>query len=314
MEKSSISSGFDKLVESGMVQYDNNQEIITHAEGGLKVRTARNFGQYTPRKSYADHAQFQFVLTSALTRKPTIQLQRPDALQVEDAEKFLDGSDIGTAGFELGSIGSTHFVVANRFSYAKPHLMLLTSDGHKRQYDPLNESDLGAAWTLLDAIDGDATVFFNCGRDGGCSRLHKHMQLIPTPAHTFASFLDSEGGEEPSVPFRWFYRRLEPQHVTPADLGRVYNDLLAQATSVAEGLAEHADSAPPGAACPHNMVLTKRWMVVIPRRRAAVNKQAGANSMGMLGYIAIATRDEIDGWVRRGLVESLKVLGVPKEE
>lgn len=61
------------------------------------------------------------------------------------------------------------------------------------------------------------------------------------------------------------------------------------------------------------MVFTKRWMVMLPRRRTGINKEAGANAMGMLGYIAIAIKYEIGIWMRLGLKETLGQLGVPKE-
>lgn len=191
--------------------------------------------------------------------------------------------------------------------------MLLASDGHRRQFEPLYESDLEAAWTTLIAIGKDYVVFYNCGQDGGCSRLHKHMQLIPMPKNSLAAFLDTEDGREPSVPFEWFYRRFDYQQATPASLATVYTELLQQATRVEGGRSEHADSAPPGAACPHNMILTKRWIIVIPRRRAGINKEAGANAMGMIGHIATATQEEINNWVRLGPTEILKGLGVPRQ-
>lgn len=190
--------------------------------------------------------------------------------------------------------------------------MLLTSDGHRKQYEPLLESDFEAAWTVLTTLDRDYIAFFNCGRDGGCSRLHKHLQLIPRPTGGFATFLDSEGGKEPNVPFQWFYRRFDPLGVTPADLTQVYTHLLSQATEAGAGRSEHADSAPDGAACPHNMILTKQWIIVIPRRRAAINKEAGVNALGMIGIIAVATKNEISGWAKLGLTGALKELGVPK--
>ena len=224
-----------------------------------------------------------------------------------------DGSDISTGGFEIGDIGSTHFVAANKFCFARPHLMILTSNGHVKQYEPLHENDLQVAWTALTAISRNYAVLYNCGQDGGCSRLHKHMQLMPMPGNSFAAFLDSEDGKEPSVPFHWFYRRFESQHVTPADLTEVYTNLLKEVTRVGKGRSQHADSAPPGAACPHNMILTNRWMIVLPRRQAGINKEAGANAMGMLGYIAVATQNEINNWVRLGLKETLSKLGVSRE-
>ena len=239
--------------------------------------------------------------------------QPPAKVDSEVHDQRRDGSDINTSGFEIGDVGSTHFLITNKFCFARPHLILLTSNGHQRQYEPLDEEDLGAAWSVLSSIGKDYIAFFNCGQDGGCSRLHKHLQLMPEPENSFAAFLDSKDGEEPNnVPFQWFYHRLDTRHVTPANLTKVYNDLLKQATVVGEGRSEHAATMPRGAACPHNMVLTKRWMVLLPRRRAAINKEAGVNAIGMLGYIAVATKNEIDNWIRLGLTDSLRELGVPK--
>lgn len=192
--------------------------------------------------------------------------------------------------------------------------MILTSDGHRKQYEPLHERDLEAAWTTLTAIGSqDYAIFYNCGQDGGCSRLHKHMQLMPMPKTCFADFLDCEQGEEHSVPFRWFYRRFRSQRVTPDSLTQIYTSLLSEATEVGEGRSQHSATLPPEAACPHNMILTKRWIIVLPRRRAGINKEAGANAMGMLGYIAVASQKEIDNWLRLGLKEVLSELGVPRE-
>ncbi|KAK6823152.1 hypothetical protein RU639_005914 [Aspergillus parasiticus] len=293
MEEPLILSKFDRLVKSGLVLYDDKQQIIEHIDGDLK---------------------FQFVLTSALTKKPTLTTsQAPPKPNTDTQEpEKREGSDISTTGFEIATT-DTHILIANKFSFARPHLMLLTLDGHRRQYEALNETDLDGAWRILNAAETDYVAFYNCGRDGGCSRLHKHLQVMPLPANSFAAFLDSPEGCEPKtkVPFEWFYRRFEGK-INPATLLGVYSDLLEQATKVGGGRGEHAASAPSGAVCPHNMILTKRWMVVLPRRRGAVNKEAGVNSLGMLGIIAVATTKEIDSWVSLGLTKSLAELGVPK--
>jgi ATP adenylyltransferase len=190
--------------------------------------------------------------------------------------------------------------------------MLLTSDGNKRQYEPLDQIDWQALSTVLADLGNDYVAFFNCGQDGGCSRLHKHMQLVPKPKDSFAAFLDSEDGVEPNVPFQWFYHRFGSATLTPNELLDIYHKLLQKATEVGKGLSEHADSLPSGAAIPHNILVTKQWMIVLPRRRAAVNKEAGANAIGMMGVIAVATQAEIDNWIRIGPVEALEELGVPK--
>lgn len=252
--------------------------------------------------------QFQFVLTSALIKKPTLTTieSQPDA-DTQKPEKRA-GSDISTTGFELGALDS-HLVIVNKFCFARPHLMLLTFDGYKRQYEALDESDLNDTWQLLNSAQSDYVAFYNCGPNGGCSRLHKHLQVMPLPANSFAAFLDSPDEPETKVPFEWFYRRFGSD-LTPAALFAAYNDLLEEATKVA---GDYTTDAPPGAACPHNVIFTKRWMVVLPRRRGAINKEAGVNSLGMLGVIAVATTKEIDNWVKLGLTESLAELGVPKE-
>ncbi|KAB8075362.1 hypothetical protein BDV29DRAFT_172086 [Aspergillus leporis] len=83
----------------------------------------------------------------------------------------------------------------------------------------------------------------------------------------------------------------------PVSLTKVYTDLLKQATKVGLGRSEHADNAPSRAACPRNMICKDRWTLVIPRRRAAINKQAGVNAIDMLGLIAASTRNEINNRV-----------------
>ncbi|CEJ60709.1 hypothetical protein PMG11_09272 [Penicillium brasilianum] len=286
MDESFILSEFDRLQQSGLVLYDDKQRRIEYVEGGLK---------------------FQFCLTSALAKKPT--LQTPDS----GTDKRRDGSDISTVGFEISEIGNSHLLIANKFCWAKPHFLILTSDGYQRQYESLNEGDLQGIWSFLSTMSTDYVAFYNCGQDGGCSRLHKHMQLIPTPEGTFASFLDSDGKEpEPPFPFQWFHHRFESEDITSQQLTGIYKKLIKQATEIGGGLSEHAHNAPLGAACPHNLIMTKRWMIVVPRLRAAITQGVAANAMGMLGYIAVATEDEVEKWIRTGPTYALRELGVSR--
>jgi ATP adenylyltransferase/5',5'''-P-1,P-4-tetraphosphate phosphorylase II len=135
------------------------------------------------------------------------------------------------------------------------------------------------------------------------------MQLIPMPKGTFASFLDGEG-QELDVPFQWFYRRFAKDgDVTADDVIKTYNDLLGQATEIGKGKSENAEMLPSGAACPHNMILTKRWMIVLPRRK---NGEPGASAVGMLGYTAVSSQEEIDEWVEGGINNTLREFGVPR--
>ncbi|KAJ4129800.1 hypothetical protein NW768_006769 [Fusarium equiseti] len=168
MTESRILQKFDLLIEQNLVLYDEEQHIIEHIDKGLK---------------------FHFILTSALSKKPTFQTNAPTP---EHNVKIFsrDGSDIDTADYEICRIGETHFLAANKFCYARPHSMLLTLDGHKRQHQALDRQDWEALHSVLSGQTSEYVAFYNCGQDGGCSRLHKHMQLIPKPKNSFAAFLD----------------------------------------------------------------------------------------------------------------------------
>jgi ATP adenylyltransferase len=190
--------------------------------------------------------------------------------------------------------------------------MLLTNDGHRRQHEALDSDDLSAAWSLLSAATiEDYVVFFNGGRDAGCSRMHKHLQLIPLPSSTFASSLDFVEGElpEPEVTFKWFYYRLSatPQ-TTPESLTEVYTTLLQKATDSFP----QKPNGPSGGVCPHNFLLTKRWMLVIPRREWGISREAGVNAVGMIGVMPCSTRAEMESWIKKGVGEALAEVAVPR--
>ena len=137
------------------------------------------------------------------------------------------------------------------------------------------------------------------------------------PQDSLAAFLDN-GGEEPDVPFKWAWQRLDSDVKTTdaAALVKVYNQLLGKANGAwrASPRAESQTTTPDATdgPCPHNVILTRRWILVIPRRQAAVATTAGANALGMLGVIAVATQEEADSWIRLEMREGLRELGVPR--
>lgn len=133
------------------------------------------------------------------------------------------------------------------------------------------------------------------------------------PLEHFASFLDVEAGQEPRVPFQWYYRRLGPsQDVTTSELVDTYNQLMSSALKAYEASTGIANGVNPDVSYPHNVILSKRWMTVIPRTHGDVNNQVAANALGMLGLVAVAKQATIDKWIQLGPVESLAILGVPR--
>jgi ATP adenylyltransferase/5',5'''-P-1,P-4-tetraphosphate phosphorylase II len=260
---------------------------------------------------------------------PTPQPQRPP---------LEPGSDISTTGFEiLPSIhNGTHALVANKFCMARPHLLLMTADGFARQWAALDRSDLAACWEVLHGLSSssspspsprstevkgicssaigtdDWVIFYNCGEAGGCSRLHKHMQVLACPTGVLPP--NPPTGDE--VPF-WVFskergttRGDEGVDGVADELTAAYDDMLEKAT----GVSPFDDVSGPetkGHAVPHNMILTRRWMAVLPRSRASVNG-AETNALGMLGFIAVPSRDKCEVWLEQGPMDVLEKLFVAK--
>ncbi|KAH8879016.1 ATP adenylyltransferase [Thozetella sp. PMI_491] len=294
MDEASLLDRFDQLVDAGIVLYSEEQQTTTVSDGDLKVK---------------------IILTPAFAKKPTAQQSNGQTPESQPQKHLQPGSDIDTTGFELGDVGEAHFLAMNKFCFVRPHMLVMTKDGFRRQHERLSWNDLDATRTALLALgeDKDYVVFFNCGIPGGCSRLHKHIQIMPYPEDNFAAFLDRPGGEEPDVPFVWFYSRFDfdLNKAATEDILAIYDDLLDKSTMAAEYYPGKYKDSPPDACCPHNLVFTKRWMLVLPRRRGVVG-DAGANAIGMLGVMPVSKQAEVDAWVAKGPRFLLSEFGVPK--
>jgi ATP adenylyltransferase/5',5'''-P-1,P-4-tetraphosphate phosphorylase II len=183
--------------------------------------------------------------------------------------------------------------------------MLLTADSYQRQESSLTREDLAAAWEVLNAFDTEHYIFYNCTSDSGNSREHKHMQLFEKPVagtkgDGFSLFPDSECS--PQVPFKYFVEHFKGQP-SVEDLQKTYEKLLRE-TREALGLPKDAER------CPHNMVLVKEWMMMIPRRKALVGETT-VSAAGMMGMIWCTSDEDVEEWKRLGPVKVLAEVGVP---
>jgi ATP adenylyltransferase/5',5'''-P-1,P-4-tetraphosphate phosphorylase II len=146
-------------------------------------------------------------------------------------------------------------------------------------------------------------AIFNCSEAAGCSRVHKHMQGLIGPPTAFDLFTGSDE-ESTKIPFAYFAHHFTSGFSsTPAvELLSIYENLLAQTRSVL-GVSETDVT-------PHNVILWRDWIILVPRRRAAVEK-ASANAAGMLGSIWVPDRSGVDEWLSLGSKNVLMELGVP---
>lgn len=122
------------------------------------------------------YPQYEFAITGAIGKKPFIKDNADEppvsSPSVKRSPGYVPGSDIDVSGYEITYVNGTHLLMFNKFCMYRPHLLLLTKDGYRRQYEQLDLQDLQAVWNVLQSLNWRYFMFFNCGKDGGCSRLH----------------------------------------------------------------------------------------------------------------------------------------------
>ncbi|KAL4870017.1 hypothetical protein BDV12DRAFT_166885 [Aspergillus spectabilis] len=282
----SILSTFDDLVEREIISYAPRTTVQVEDDGFA----------------------LEFHISPSLSKKPqggdpVSGLETPNS---KKPELFGPGSDIANddPSMVIATIHETHLLVLNKFCMFRPQLLLLTSDSYRRQREPLGLEDLAAACTVLDALDWKPFVIYNGGSTAGASRQHKHLQVLPRPPRLFPD----QKSKSKAVPYQYFLRYLHDIELQCpegyAKLSEIYTELLAEAKqSLGDNLEDDSY-------IPHNVALTRDWIIVIPRR----NKDVGgvtANTAGMLGSVWLTSEAEMNEWKQVGPRKVLAGLGVP---
>ncbi|KAK7408237.1 hypothetical protein QQX98_009600 [Neonectria punicea] len=191
------------------------------------------------------------------------------------------------------------------FDAFRPHFLLLTQDGYRRQYEPLDIDDFRAAHTVISSLGSKYMVIYNCGVGSGCSRFHKHLQLLPHEGESFDVWRDVIA-QTRTMPYQAFVRTYDREMPSPEEMHSIYLDLFKKAeTALGQTLSEE-NRAPP-----HNAIFDQSGMMVIPRRTAGLHG-AEANAAGMLGVIWMSDVAKAEKWLELGPAEVLKTAGVPK--
>ncbi|KAL4875718.1 ATP adenylyltransferase-domain-containing protein [Aspergillus karnatakaensis] len=282
----SILSAFDDLVK---------REIIYYAP-----RTTVQFED--------DGFAVEFHISPSLSKKPQDgdPISGHENQSAKKPELFGPGSDIANddPAMVIETINNTHLLVLNKFCMFRPQLLLLTSDSYRRQREPLGLEDLSAACTVLDALDWKPFVIYNGGPRAGASRQHKHLQVLPRPPRLFPD----DGSGDNSVPYRYFLRYLHDIELGRpegyAKLFEIYTGLLAEAKQSLKGTLEDEGY------IPHNVALTREWIIVIPRRNIDI-EGITANTAGMLGSVWLTSEEEVKEWKEVGPKKVLAGLGIP---
>ncbi|KAK4196027.1 putative 5',5'''-P-1,P-4-tetraphosphate phosphorylase [Triangularia verruculosa] len=304
---------FNQRVEEGVVIYDSDHRVIRQVYQGFP---------------------FEFRIFAGHASKPEVSSSGDTSLASSaETPEYLPGSDISLTGFEIrnssSDVGPAHYMIFNKFCAARPHYLLLTQDGHRRQHESLNMDDFHTLWGALAELNKNWEAkkpgarrylgMFNCGIDSGCSRLHKHMQVLAVPEESeFRLWPDSgsnDGGQE-HIPFKYYKHNIDEQLDESSRERAAWTKYLAFTSAAHQALADigHVPHAPDGVdlatIVPHNVILTREWLLVIPRTKAGMNG-ADANAAGYLGMVWVSDEERVKRWTDQGPTKLLTSLGLP---
>ncbi|KAF7157285.1 hypothetical protein CNMCM5623_001408 [Aspergillus felis] len=254
---------------------------------------------------------FEFYISPSLRTKPAYIGDSFHSNNSAVFEGFGPGSDIANEDPDLliATINRTHLLVINKFSVFRPQLLLLTCDSYRRQHEALTVEDFAAIHSILRSSKTAHLVIYNCGPIAGASRNHKHVQILTRPAHLFP---DDPNFDPGMMPFQYHLRCLRGLDFEnpdcPSNLSEAYQELLAEAK---ERLGQSASTDSAGY-FPHNVVLVREWMIVIPRRSNNF-EDITANAAAMMGSVWLKSEDELDRWKQVGPTKALAGLGFPRE-
>ena len=192
----------------------------------------------------------------------------------------------------LADVGADHYALLNKYPVMPEHLLLVTRAAEPQER-LLGAGDFGALAALLADLDGLA--FYNGGTEAGASQGRKHLQLVPLP---LAPEIDDPVPLESlivreALPFRHAFAPVS------SDMHGCYRELLGRCAIGA--LPDERQSAP------YNLLATRRWMLVVPRRREHY-ETISINALGFAGSLFVRSAAELERVRRAGPMAVLRAV------
>ncbi|RKH17306.1 ATP adenylyltransferase [Corallococcus sp. CA047B] len=200
----------------------------------------------------------------------------------------------------LGDVAPAHVCLLNKFNVVEHHLLLVTRD-FESQDALLTVGDFDALATCLEGLDGLA--FYNAGEIAGASQRHKHLQLVSplgpdalrAPVEALLPALPGPGRvvSAGALPFLHLLVGLGPW-TAPAPGAR----MLAAYQLLRDALGL-------GDTSPYNLLVTRDWMLLVPRSRAE-HLGVNVNALGFAGSLLVRTPEQFDAVATLGPLELLR--------
>jgi ATP adenylyltransferase len=199
------------------------------------------------------------------------------------------------ARLHVADVSDTHVALLNKYPVLARHVLLVTRR-FAPQEEPLDEADFAALAACLG--EPGALGFYNAGTEAGASQAHKHLQvawLERLPVEELLAGVHERKGvlELPGLPFRHAFCWREGG----SDLLEGYRRLM-----------EAAGVAPPA---PYNLLATRRWMLLIPRRCEKF-EGISINALGFAGSLFVRDSAQLERLRREGPMRALRAVARPK--
>jgi sulfate adenylyltransferase (ADP) / ATP adenylyltransferase len=208
----------------------------------------------------------------------------------------------------VADVSDTHLCLLNKYNVLDHHVLIVT-----RAFEPqeslLTRADFEALWSCM--AEYDALGFYNSGPIAGASQPHKHLQLAPLPLSAgpleipVAALFDSTApSNRPTsvarLPFRQAFAWIDSTPTaSPTARAAQMHDLYHWMLSTVGP--DAAEPQPPR----YNLLVTRRFMLLIPRRRERF-ESVSINALGFAGSFFVAEEQSLDVIVRIGPMELLK--------
>jgi ATP adenylyltransferase len=215
----------------------------------------------------------------------------------------------------VSDLTDTHLCLLNKFNAVDHHLLMITRD-FEEQENQLNLADFLAVVLTLREIEG--LVFYNSGKLAGASQRHKHLQLVPLPLVPQGLSLPispwipdvclkQEINTIPQFPFVQAIAACpdicstNPLEIAPILLEK-YQQLLDKTD---------LDPQKSGKPAPYNLLMTREWMMVIPRSKESY-KNISINSLGFAGALLVRDAEQMEQLKQIGPLTFLQKVGIKK--
>lgn len=202
----------------------------------------------------------------------------------------------------VADVSPTHVCLLNKFPVLADHLLIVTR-AFRHQDELLDLADFEALRRCM--AEGPALGFYNGGEIAGASQPHKHLQLVPLPIAAEAPELPIEpalrsalvGGELNKAP------RLGFDHLVtslPEGMWLDVEDGAARALACYRRALDELDlSDGVKQRDPYNLLVTPRWLMVVPRS-GEFSHGLSINSVGFAGGLLVRNQEQLETVKRVG--------------